>query len=322
MRRIFHIHIPQTGGTWLSHNLHRCFTDGSSWIRSPHGHVTDHGSIPREVVEWEHHWKPPPEMSVSPEGLVRNAYVGDIGHRTVSGLSSGGEDDPRFIKHPPHPGQYGRDGTRWWNPKSGIGGEAVSKMFNQSFKVSVCRNPFELIHSRWKKTLRQDGQTWPLTEFVERYFDPAKPQVRETWRKDLYEQMYHDDGNCGVQFVIRNEFLYDGLLVLMDHLGQCPQERSRERVEKDSRFRDEDHKEVEVANGRRPIAKWVTQERADYREHYTPEARKIVKEYCDFELRAFGYDFNGRTESVVGDDCDCELAKKHDNLFAHVCLKK
>lgn len=301
-RNIIHIHIPQTGGTWLSHNLQRCLAMDEDWIDSPDPNIAGPGTdgTPKRVVEWEWNWFLPPASRYS-DGVLWNGYVGDIGHRSVEELSSGCADCSQFAGGIlPASSFNGRLGTRWWNPKSGIEDAAMRSLFADSLKVSVCRNPYELMHSRWKKELRQRSKK-PLVHFLEEYFNPDKKDYRETWQKNLFGQMYVD-GVCGVDVILRNEHLSSALYTFLTKMKLCTAQRARNRIETTARYR---HQNL-----------------SDYRKDYTTKSVDIIQQHCSYWLKTFGYDFDGRTSSRPALDCDCQLPKESDLFFAHTCLSR
>lgn len=307
MSKIFHIHIPQCGGTWLNHNLHLCLTPAGDWMDLPS--ETDYGLLPQRVVRWEREWLPPPSGRV---------YMGDIGHRTVSGLSKGCEDDARYSK-----GVATRDvriGTRWWNPVSGIGDEAMMNLFNSAIKIAVCRNPFKLMYSRWKKEQsqmkkragRHSSAAIPFYDFLKSYFSPDTPKYKATWEKDLFSALYHEDGSCGINFILRNENLSAALGVFLLSQYNTPF------YDDGSRYRDTNMTYIDG------LWKQSDEKRKSYQLEYdnNPGAREIIEQNCSKELKAFGYNFEGRVDAEFEKDCDCELALKHDHLFAHTCRRR
>ncbi len=315
-KRLLHIHIPQSGGTWLNHNLHRCFAEDGDWIISP----LQESVIPEKVVSWEWNWLPPPAMKVS-GGVLRNCYMGDIGHRSVEELSRGCADDPRFADGIQPLGKrldeaWGRTGRRWWNPKSGIGDKAMRELFACAKKISVCRNPYDLMFSRWNKALRQGDDSkvagiHTLEDFLEIYFEHDEVQVaggRNHWKKDLFGQMYYEDGSCGIDVILRNETLSTGLEMFLSGSGLCPPNHPAKRIEK-KRYRD-------------AVEQIPAIPKPDYRLAYTPKAIDLIEEHCAFELKAFGYDLSGRISPTKSPDCDCDLPNAYDDLFAHTCLRK
>jgi hypothetical protein len=320
-QRLLHIHIPQSGGTWLNHNLHRCFAENDDWIISP----IHQSALPEKVVSWEWNWLPPPAMKVS-GGILRNCYTGDIGHRSVEELSRGCADDLRFADGIQILSQRldefgGRTGHRWWNPTSGIGDKAMRELFICAKKISVCRNPYDLMFSRWNKALRQGDASRlsassqlamrTLEGFLEIYFEHDEIQTnggRTVWKKDLFGQMYYEDGSCGIDVILRNETLSAGLEMFLSGSGLCPADHPAEKIEK-KRYRD-------VAEQTPTIPK------PDYRLAYTPKTIDLIEKHCAFELKAFGYDLSGRISPTKSTSCDCTLPNASDDLFAHTCLRK
>jgi len=180
--------------------------------------------------------------------------------------------------------------------------------WKNSLKISVCRNPFDLLVSyfsheephptrkigshephpgwawAWEPHIRRDGVPagWDCVnlthgirsfdEFIKKFCD-----VRFKWhhglrRNNLFFQMFNIDGNCGVDVIMRNEKLSSAAQVLLLELGY---------VDKGSHF----------AGGSERSN--VTHGKKDYRSFYTDELRELVEKKCAAELEMFEYDFDG-----------------------------
>ena len=146
-----------------------------------------------------------------------------------------------------------------------------------SLRFTVVRNPFDLLVSMFA-----DG--WPygqgltadrftsFPEFIRAYCDPAFPWLVPDQQKNLFFQLFDDDGTCPLDAVLHQEDLDDELAALCAPLGITP---VRAGLHKASRHG----------------------QRRDHRTWYTDALREQVEQACAFPLAWTGYDFDGlRTE--------------------------
>ncbi|MEM1183970.1 MAG: sulfotransferase family 2 domain-containing protein [Planctomycetota bacterium] len=142
------------------------------------------------------------------------------------------------------------------------------------FVFSVCRNPFDLLVSYKGYASRRDPETYrpdsydyeaaqgDFGDFVKRLADREFPWPT---RRLLHYQMFADDGEFVVDWVMRNESLDDDAEALAGHLGIGY--RRLERTNQGSH---------------RP---------KDYREMYTDSLVDLVQRTWGDDLALYGYDF-------------------------------
>ena len=182
--------------------------------------------------------------------------------------------------------------------------------WRNALKVSVCRNPFDLLVSyycheephptkrighhephpgwawAWEPHMRREGVpsgwdcinithgTRSFDEFIKKFCDTRFKWHHGLRRNNLFYQMFNHDGNCGVDVIIRNENLTSAIQVLLVEL---------EYVERNSTFAGA----LDRSN--------VTEGKKDYRSFYTDELRELVEKKCAQELEMFEYNFDGPT---------------------------
>ena len=199
------------------------------------------------------------------------------------------------------------------NPAWSLPGKGV---WNDSIKVSVCRNPFDLLVSmyHYKNTgpeMKRLQQRYlppgapvgihgsnaihgirSFEEFIERWCDKdfrfinRSPVTTVTEgislpeaRHFLYYQLFHSSGQCGADVIIRNEKLAEGTSLFLREGGYVDRDIT---AELNARGRHLDGRS--------------TREKRDYRSYYTDALREMVEVYCFAELKLFGYNFDGPTD--------------------------
>ncbi|MEM7755547.1 MAG: sulfotransferase family 2 domain-containing protein, partial [Planctomycetota bacterium] len=153
---------------------------------------------------------------------------------------------------------------RAWVPKDQI---------RRYFVFSVCRNPFDLLVSYaghaggWSPTYHHPEHydfelaNGDFGEFLKRLADREFPWPM---KRMLHYQMFADDGEFAVDWVMHNETLDDDARALAEHLGirYRPTERTN--------------------TGKRP---------KDYRSMYTDSLVELVEKTWSDDLKLFGYEF-------------------------------
>ena len=250
MKQIVHVHVPKTGGTWLNNVLNQNLDTG---IFLGGEHLAIAGGI--EVVA---EWRPDAKDCV------------DCADVSIALLHT--EKMPEF------PG-------RW----------------NNSLKLSICRNPFDMLVSyycheephpakhpgwgwAWASSLRRSGVPagWDcinlthgirsFDEFIKKFCEPNFKWHHGLRRRNLFYQMFHRDGACGVDVIMRNEKLTGATQALLIELGY---------IDRSHLFKGG----AERSN--------KTSGKKDYRSFYTDELREMIEKKCAAELALFEYNFDG-----------------------------
>ncbi len=247
MRRpLIHIHIPKTGGTWLNTTLVDVL-------------------LPHEF--------PFPNIGHLPIGYS----LGDI--NSILPIA-----------------QHQVNGQQWDLTQSPIDEPKRPQLYQHGVKISICRNPFDLLTSYyfhdWGRPtnfhvagLGADNPVgWDninivhgiksFDGFIKRYCDPDFRWWHVPRKCNLFFQMFHGSGACGVDVILKYENLFEELSFFLTHNEYCEQYQL-------DRFRDKRSNETP-----QKIKK-------DYRSYYTDELRSLVEVKCADELRTFGYNFDG-----------------------------
>jgi hypothetical protein len=182
-----------------------------------------------------------------------------------------------------------------------------SPRWTNSHKVSVCRNPFDYLVSKYhfddpgnphleklrhylpKGVATGAGQSnlrhgiRSFDEYLEKYCDPDFPwhgtqEVEDGQRYFLFHQMFNHDGTCGVDVIIRQEKLSFGTAVMLKNLGHI-----------------NDGEMDKITNSKKLNVGTIRKKR-DYRSYYTDAQREMVERKCRAELLLYGYDFDGPTD--------------------------
>ena len=262
MKSIIHIHVPKTGGSWLNYALDEY---AGKYLQYPR-----HVQICEEVEEqWRTRLACPP---------ARHLY-NELDYKVV-------------IEDPSH----GKD------------------VWEASTKVAVCRNPFDLLVSMYhykapgpifEKLQRFVPSGGPVgllgmnaihgissfEDFIKKWCDDTFPftntsPIQSTTEgislaeanRFLYYQLFHANGECGVDVILRNERLAEGTAqFLLDH-----------------GYVDTNITSQLKNRGRHDDGRSVRKDR-DYRSYYTDELRELVEECHLAELKLFEYNFDGPT---------------------------
>jgi len=214
--------------------------------------------------------------------------------------------------------KYGDAGARLNLSRKHLNDIYHSPEFHDVTKVSICRNPFDYLVSRYHQDGFQ-GTFHPLEkysipgvpagmdsanvvhkigsfdEYIKKYCDPDFPFVDPDTRTFFFHTMFQVDGSCGVDIIIRNEMLNSavGKIVSLHSRFRGKEEEVRQEILQES-----------IINAS------PAREKKDYRSYYTDELRELVEKKCDAELMLFEYDFDGPIN-------DYEFINP-DGLFYHV----
>ena len=171
--------------------------------------------------------------------------------------------------------------------------------WDEAVKISICRNPFDLLtsyyfhdweasHQPSPRSVKLEGgpRGWDnintihgirdFDGFIKRYCDPDFKWWHSYRKKHLFYQMFTPEGPCGVDIIIRQERLFAGTKVFLTENGYCTQEDIIKQ---------------------RPYTNVSNQKKKDYRSYYTDELRELVTEWCFNELKDFHYNFDGPTDN-------------------------
>ena len=179
--------------------------------------------------------------------------------------------------------------------------------WENSHKVSICRNPFDLLVSKYHfddpdnlhleklrhylpegvatgaglSNLRHGIKSFD--EYLEKYCDPDFPWwgtqgAEDGQRYFLFHQMFNHDGTCGVDTIIRQEKLSFGTAVMLKNLGHI-----------------NDGEMDKITNSKKLNVGTIRKKR-DYRSYYTDAQREMVERKFKAELLLYGYNFDGPTD--------------------------
>lgn len=137
-----------------------------------------------------------------------------------------------------------------------------------ALRFTVVRNPFDLLVSMytgaWPAGLPRPG----FDDFVRAWADPEAPWPVPDQKRNLFFQLFDEDGSCPLDAILHLEDLDDELTRLCAPLGIVP-----------------------VRGGPRVPG-------PDARRWYTDHTRSLVETACAFELAWTGYDFDGLRAEV------------------------
>ena len=185
------------------------------------------------------------------------------------------------------------------------------ELYQRSIKLSVCRNPFDLLASyyfhNWGRpdnahlaNLQEDDPVgWDninvihgiksFDGFIKRYCDPDFKWWHVPRKRHLFFQMFEASGKCGVNVILRHERMYEGLSFFLTHYDYC----GISALEKHK------HRESNA----------TTHKNKDYRSYYTDELRGLVETKCAEELQQYHYNFDGSTtDDVYVDPEDIQIS--------------
>ena len=164
-------------------------------------------------------------------------------------------------------------------------------------KISVCRNPYDLLVSYYchdwdcagapaSADLGDHPMGWDninaihgirdFDGFIKRYCDPDFKWHHVHRQRHLFYQMYDASGSCGIDIIMRNERLHEAISTFLVSMDYCTVD------------------EMKVHDRRVNTSPGKTR---DYRSYYTDELMDLVTEKCAKELRDYAYDFDGPTDA-------------------------
>lgn len=164
--------------------------------------------------------------------------------------------------------------------------------FKKSLVFSIVRNPFDLLVSMYKYGFPyrppQPNKPKPwmdiigfpfnsFEEFVKAYCDQEYPWIVKYQQNFLFFQLFDDNGVCQPHFILRTEYLDEGLRLLCEPFGIKP---------------------LKSDNYVNPSRNHLQR---DYKQFYNNKLRKLVEMKCKRELEAFGYSFEGDDGKVIID---------------------
>jgi hypothetical protein len=159
----------------------------------------------------------------------------------------------------------------------------LSKISNYSKLdfFAIVRNPFDMLYSYYSHT-RENYGGWAacneihdidsFEDFVNKYCDPNFKWHYPAFKKMLFTQMFLPQGKCIPKYVIRHDYLNKGLRKLCHDY-------------------DIDYNENKFGKIN------VSTKSGTYFDAYTEDMKSQVYSKCKFELKMFGYDFDGPTDN-------------------------
>ena len=174
----------------------------------------------------------------------------------------------------------------------------VNQRWEDSFKLSVCRNPFDMLVSIYHHhnpdarfvNLDHHNPEVPLgnayinlihgiksfDDFIKKFCDPGFPwaQVLDAERYFLFHQLFTNTGECGVDLILRNERLNEAAADVLEKT--IPGTGAADEIRLEARINESKKRK-----------------KRDYRSYYTDELRELVEFACGAELALFEYDFDG-----------------------------
>ena len=165
-----------------------------------------------------------------------------------------------------------------------------NKAFKQSCVFCLIRNPFDLLVSFYtygfpyrkprpsKPKPWLDKIGWPFVsfeDFVKKFCDPEFSWLIPFQKKFLFFQIFDDEGKCVPHFLVRQEYLDEGLKIISKPFGITP-------IKKNIRIKDSRDNSTR-----------------DYKQFYDENLRKIAENKLKRELDAFGYSFDGDDGRII-----------------------
>jgi len=259
MKKIIHIHVPKTGGTWLNKTLekytpdffikhtvgngNRCSLEDPLFWRgryNPPGPIWHNGDYPsvraaRQIPDMSQFaaWNEAHKVSIcrNPfDYLVSSYHFNDSGNKELT--------------------------NRWYLPEGVSVGAGLSNV-------------------------RHGISSWE--EYVQKFCDPGFPwggggETPDGQRYFLFHQMFNHDGTCGVNKIIRQEKLSAGTAEMLRDMSYI-----------------DDAQYSEIVNSKKENVE-KSKKQKDYRSFYTDALREAVERKFRAELLLFGYDFDGPTD--------------------------
>ncbi len=256
MKKIIHIHVPKTGGTWLNNTLKE-YAD-EHFLKPPAWH-------PLRLSSQVHHlWRD--SVWVNPHA---QAYYDKKCHSLKAHQEPVGSCTPRF---------------------------------DDAMKVSICRNPFDYLVScyhyqpkdeaslRLRKYVPGGGPTGyhnvnahhgisSFEDYIKKFCDPDIQWAYQNSesRYNIFYQIFLATGRCGVDIIMRNEYLAEATDHFLKHEGYVD--------------------ESAAIIGRPFAGVGKVRKQRDYRSFYTDELRELIEAKCLAELALFEYNFDGPINS-------------------------
>ena len=196
--------------------------------------------------------------------------------------------------------------ARWVVDDQGVQIAAIPKdkkgnrhgLYDFSTKVSICRNPFEILVSYYTHDWGRDDHAslagldenhpigWDginavhgiksFDGFIKRFCDPGFRWLHAARQHHLFFQLFEmNTGKCGVDIIFRQERLFEGVSFFLDHYEYCDIAKLEEHRNKRSNE--------------------TPRKKKDYRSYYTDQLRELVEVKCAEELNQFQYNFDGST---------------------------
>ena len=181
------------------------------------------------------------------------------------------------------------------------------KLFQEACKVAIVRNPFDWLvsyyshvgHGRWKNHRGWDDivSTHNLTSFEHFLYHFCTPEKRwyHIWfKRSIFYQIFDENGNVGVDVILKNENLTEGTKTLLLDLGII---RDKSQI-------------ITMRSNQNKTRK-------DYRSYYDTSMIDLVSNFLSQELKIFNYEFENSHA-----DRDYWLGEEFGNLNWQLAMSR
>ena len=258
MKKIIHIHVPKTGGTWLNKTLEKYVPD---FFINPTVGNGNRCSL-EDTLFWRGRKNlPGPVWAEGGDAAIASARYPDMStFKTWNNAHKvsicRNPFDYLVSSYHFNDSSNNELSNRWYLPDGVSVGAGLSNV-------------------------RHGVKSWE--DYVQKFCDPGFPwigggETPDGQRYFLFHQMFNHDGTCGVNKIIRQEKLSAGTAEMLRDMSYINEAQYSEIV---------NSKKENVEKSRK---------QKDYRSFYTDGLREAVERKFRAELLLFGYDFDGPTD--------------------------